>query len=156
MDKDEIQTLKTLRRSTRSLASKSAAASTSNNAAPTRVTTRNLFTVNDLIIEGDPLSLNDLIASFPGRSSQIHEIFNLLGPLNSPMLPLFVYGGSSTGKTSVILQMFKHLKRPLVYSSCRTCYNQRILFESILNKLMVHGKVSISGYSNAKRCELAI
>ncbi|CAJ2640639.1 unnamed protein product [Trifolium pratense] len=100
-----------------------------------------------------PISLDDIISSFPGRSTQIHEIVRLLGPLNSPILPMFVYGGASTGKTSIILQLFKHLQRPLVYSSCRTCYNQRILFESVLNQLLLHRKNAANCYTNAKRCE---
>ena len=77
----------------------------------------------------------------------------LLGPLNSPMLPLFLYGGTSTGKTSIILQIFRHLNRPFVYSSCLTCYSPRILFESIMNQLLLHRKNSDNGYASAKRCE---
>ncbi|KAF7844082.1 origin of replication complex subunit 5 [Senna tora] len=110
-------------------------------------------TINDLLVGGDPISLDDLISTFPGRCSQILELVRLLGPLNLPIFPLFVYGGASTGKTSIILQLFRHLNRPLVYSSCRTCYNQRILFESILNQLFLHRKNAANGYSNAKRCE---
>nr|XP_029153813.1 origin of replication complex subunit 5 isoform X2 [Arachis hypogaea] len=139
------------RRTTRSLASSSA--STSNNASSAKVNSLEPLTVNDLLVGGDPISLDELFSNFPGRSSQILEIVSLLGPLNTPMLPLFVYGGASTGKTSIILQLFRHLNRPLVYSSCRTCYNQRILFESILNQLHLHRKSSANGYSNAKRCE---
>ncbi|XP_020996586.1 origin of replication complex subunit 5 [Arachis duranensis] len=139
------------RRTTRSLASSSA--STSNNASSAKVNSLEPLTINDLLVGGDPISLDELFSNFPGRSSQILEIVSLLGPLNTPMLPLFVYGGASTGKTSIILQLFRHLNRPLVYSSCRTSYNQRILFESILNQLHLHRKSSANGYSNAKRCE---
>ncbi|XP_027352899.1 origin of replication complex subunit 5 [Abrus precatorius] len=150
MDKDEA--LQIPRRLTRSSASSSA--STSNSAAAAKVNNSlEPLTVNDLLVGGDPISLDSIISSFPGRSNQILEILRLLGPLNSPMLPLFVYGGSSTGKSSIILQLFRHLNRPLVYSSCRTCYNQRILFESILNQLLLHRKNASNGYSNAKRCE---
>ncbi|KAG4937191.1 hypothetical protein JHK85_052110 [Glycine max] len=136
---------------TRSSASSSA--STSNNVAAAKVTCLEPLTINDLLVGGDPISLNDIISSFPGRSSQILEVVRHLGPLNSPILPLFVYGSSSTGKTSIILQLFRHLNRPIVYSSCRTCYNQNILFESILNQLLLHRKNAANGYSNAKRCE---
>ncbi|GLT84686.1 hypothetical protein SLE2022_029030 [Rubroshorea leprosula] len=99
------------------------------------------------------LSLDDLLSNFPGRRNQIIEILRLLGPLNSPIFPVFIYGGVSTGKTSVILQVFRHLNRPFVYSSCITCYNSRILFESVLNQLLLHRKSSGNGYSSAKRCE---
>ncbi|KAL8495218.1 hypothetical protein ACS0TY_019394 [Phlomoides rotata] len=110
-------------------------------------------TVNDLVFHGESSSIDELIDSFPGRKSQILELVHLLGPLNSPMIPLFVHGGASTGKTSVILQMFRHLRRPFIYCSCVTCYNPRILFESILNQLLLRRKNESTGYVSAKRCE---
>ena len=149
MDEDKTQQLP--RRMTRSSASSSP--STSNNIVAAKVTSLEPLTINDLLVGGDPISLDDIISSFPGRSSQILEVVRHLGPLNSPMLPLFVYGSSSTGKTSIILQLFRHLNRPIVFSSCRTCYNQNILFESILNQLLLHRKNAANGYLNAKRCE---
>ncbi|KAK7292219.1 hypothetical protein RIF29_07995 [Crotalaria pallida] len=145
MDKDETPQIP--RRSTRY------SASTSNNVPEAKVNSSEPPTVDDLLVGGGPISLDDLISSFPGRSSQILHIVRLLGPLNSPTPPLFIYGDASTGKTSIILQLFRHLNRPVVYSSCRTCYNHRILFESILNQLLLHPKNASNGYSNAKRCE---
>ncbi|OVA19948.1 Origin recognition complex [Macleaya cordata] len=109
--------------------------------------------LNDLVSEEEPISLDVLLSNFPGRRLQILELLHLLGPLNSPMPPLFLYGGASTGKTSAILQIFRHLKRPFIYSSCRTCYNQRILFETTLNQLLLHRRNASNGYSSAKRCE---
>lgn len=148
MDQEESPQIP--RRTTRSLSTPS-----TSNIVPAAKVNSSLesLTINDLLVGGDPVSLDDIISSFPGRSSQIHEIVRLLGPLNSPLLPLFVYGGASTGKTSIILQLFRHLNRPLVYSSCRTCYNQRILFESVLNQLLLHSKNAANCYANAKRCE---
>ncbi|GMY23677.1 origin of replication complex subunit 5 [Fagus crenata] len=110
-------------------------------------------TINDLVFGEDLISLNDLLSSFPGRRIQILELVRLLGTSNSPMLPLFMYGGASSGKTSIILQMFRHLNCPFVYSSCRSCYSPRILFESVLNQLLLHRKNAANGYSSAKRCE---
>ncbi|XP_027925771.1 origin of replication complex subunit 5 isoform X2 [Vigna unguiculata] len=149
MDKEKVS--QTPKRMTRSSAS--SPTSTSNNAIAAKVNSLEPLTINDLLVGGDPISLDDIISNFPGRRNQILEIVRLLGPLNSPMLPLFVYGGPCTGKTSIILRLFRHLKRPLVYSSCRTCYNQGILFESILNQLFLHRKNSANGYANAKRCD---
>ncbi|WKA07956.1 hypothetical protein VitviT2T_025724 [Vitis vinifera] len=111
------------------------------------------LTINDLVFGGEPIKLDELLSSFPGRRIQILELMRLLGPLNSPMLPLFLYGGTSTGKTSIILQIFRHLNRPFVYSSCLTCYSPRILFESIMNQLLLHRKNADNGYASAKRCE---
>ncbi|CAK9150377.1 unnamed protein product [Ilex paraguariensis] len=111
------------------------------------------LTHNDLIYGDEPISFDDLICSFPGRRIQILELLQLLGPLNSPVIPLFIYGGACRGKTSTVLQIFRHLNRPFVYSSCLTCYSPRILFESILNQLLLHRKHEGNGYSSAKRCE---
>lgn len=108
---------------------------------------------NDLVFGENGITFDDLLSSLPGRRPQILQLIRLLGPPNSPMVPLFLYGGASTGKTSVILQIFRHLNRPFVYSSCLTCYNPRILFESILNQLLLHRKSAGNGYSSAKRCE---
>ncbi|XP_057757952.1 origin of replication complex subunit 5-like [Arachis stenosperma] len=150
MDKEE-EAPQIPRRTRRS--STSSWASTSNDVSSVKVNSLEPQTINDLLVGGEPVSLDDLLSNFPGRNSQIREIVHLLGPLNTPTLPLFVYGGASTGKTSIILQLFRHLNRPLVYSSCRTCYNPRILFESILNQLHLHRRSAANGYSNAKRCE---
>lgn len=124
-----------------------------NLAEPTIPSNLQAMTLDDLTFGDEPISFEDLISSFPGRRIQVHELIGLMGPLNSPMIPLFVYGGASTGKTSVVLQVFRHLNRPFVYSSCRTCYSPRILFESILNQLLLHRKDAGNGYSSAKRCE---
>ncbi|KAF2312255.1 hypothetical protein GH714_028803 [Hevea brasiliensis] len=69
------------------------------------------------------------------------------------MLPIFIYGGASTGKTTIILQIFRHLNRPFVYASYRTCYSPCLFFESILNQLLLYKKNAVNGYSSSKRCE---
>ncbi|XP_058222471.1 origin of replication complex subunit 5 isoform X2 [Rhododendron vialii] len=139
------------RRTTRSSASSTP--NSHNLAESTIPSNLQAMTLDDLTFGDEPISFEDLISSFPGRRIQVHELIGLMGPLNSPMIPLFVYGGASTGKTSVVLQVFRHLNRPFVYSSCRTCYSPRILFESILNQLLLHRKDAGNGYSSAKRCE---
>lgn len=111
------------------------------------------LTVNDLVYVKESLSFDELINNFPGRRAQIIELIRLLGPVSSPVFPLFIYGGASTGKTSVLLDIFRYLRRPFVYSSCITCHNPRILFESVLNQLFLHRKSQSNGYSSAKRCE---
>nr|POE70698.1 origin of replication complex subunit 5 [Quercus suber] len=68
----------------------------------------------------EPISLNDLLSSFPGRRIQILELVRLLGASNSPMLPLFIYGGASSGKTSIVLQMFRK-DAANGYSSAKRC-----------------------------------
>ncbi|KAL8062718.1 hypothetical protein ABFX02_02G166100 [Erythranthe guttata] len=148
MGKDE--TPKTNRRSTRQSSTPNSKAPPESSKATNQLKS---LSVNDLVFSTETLSLDDLIGSFPGRRSQILELIKLLGPLDSPMIPLFVYGGSSTGKTSTILQIFKHLNRPFAYSSCISCYSPRIMFESILNQLLLHRRNETCGYLSAKRCE---
>ncbi|XP_021906200.1 origin of replication complex subunit 5 isoform X1 [Carica papaya] len=137
------------RRTTRS----SSAAVSINAAETSKTRISNVPTINDLAFDQEPINKDDLFSSFPGRRTQILELLHLLGPSNSPMLPIFIYGAASTGKTSIILQVFRHLKRPFVYSSCISCYSPRILFESILDRLLLHKKSDANGYSSAKRCE---
>ncbi|XP_010433048.1 PREDICTED: origin of replication complex subunit 5-like [Camelina sativa] len=110
-------------------------------------------TVDDLTFGDESITVDAVLSNFPGRRSQILDLIRLVGPLDCPTLPLMIYGSASTGKTSVVLQVLRHLSRPFVYSSCRTCYSPRILFESILNQLFLHRKCSSNGYSSAKRCD---
>ncbi|KAI3424509.1 AAA_16 domain-containing protein [Psidium guajava] len=150
MDKDEVPLI--TRRTTRS--SSATAISTKNNVDQSTTST-NICSPSpiDLLYGGEPIDLDVLLSNFPGRHPQIRELLQILGPLNAPMLPVFVYGGPSTGKTGILLQLFRHLNRPFVYSSCRTCYSPRILFESVLNQLSYHRKNATNGYSSVKRCE---
>ncbi|KAL5815931.1 hypothetical protein ACOSQ3_024309 [Xanthoceras sorbifolium] len=109
--------------------------------------------LDNLFFGQEPISLDDLLSHFPGRHVQILDVLRLLGPINSSMPPMFIYGSASTGKTSVVLQIFRHLNRPFVYVSCLTCYSPRILFESILNQLLLHKKSAANDYSSAMKCE---
>ncbi|KAK4476594.1 hypothetical protein RD792_015751, partial [Penstemon davidsonii] len=141
------------KRTTRSSSSTTPNSKTTAETSKTTTNHTQSLSINDLIFGDESITLDELISSFPGRRSQILELISLLGPQNSPTIPLFVYGGASTGKTSIVLQIFKHLNRPFIYCSCVTCYNPRILFESILNQLLLHSKNKSNGYLSAKRCE---
>ncbi|PHT74539.1 Origin of replication complex subunit 5 [Capsicum annuum] len=141
----------TPRRTTR--ASLSSTPNPSNSTGKLNLCNQQPLTIDDLAYGDESISFDDLISSLPGRRAQIIELLRILGPLDSPMFPVFVYGGASTGKTSSILQIFKHLKRPFVYCSCVTCYSPRILFESVLNQLLLHRRNESNRYLSVKRCE---
>uniref|UniRef100_A0A7N0TH44 Origin recognition complex subunit 5 n=1 Tax=Kalanchoe fedtschenkoi TaxID=63787 RepID=A0A7N0TH44_KALFE len=141
-----MDTQKSPRRTTRLSAS-------STNHPEATVVYNSHLTLDDLVFGDETISSDELLATLAGRRQQTLDLLCHIGPLNSPLLPLFVYGGAATGKTSTVLQVFKHLNRPFVYSSCRTCYNPKILFESVLNQLMLHTRSSTNGYSSFKRCE---
>ncbi|XP_073271361.1 origin of replication complex subunit 5 [Primulina huaijiensis] len=148
----EVESPRINRRTTRSSSSSTPNSKSAVEASKTSNDTQNL-SINDLVYDNESIAFDELIDSFPGRRSQINELVNHLGPLNSPMIPLFVYGGPSRGKTSIMLQIFRFLNRPFIYSSCITCYSPRILFESVLNQVSLHRKNVGNGYSSAKRCE---
>ena len=94
-----------------------------------------------------------LINTFPSRNQEIRQILSLLGEPSDPLLPLFIYGGASTGKTSILLETFKQMKRPFAYTSCRSSHSPRILFESILNQLYGHVRTSENGFCSVKKCD---
>ncbi|KAE8697588.1 Origin of replication complex subunit 5 [Hibiscus syriacus] len=104
-------------------------------------------TLNDLAFGKQPFGLEDLLSRFPCRRTQILEFLRLLGPLNSPLFPVLVYGGPSTGKTSVTLQDSKHS-----YSSVKRCERPsdfvnylREALENVISSLKGN-----SGKSNSK------
>lgn len=109
----------------------------------------------NFLFREESISLDDLLQHFPGRRSQVLEILQLIGPLNSPMLPLFIYGGPSTGKSSVVTQVFRHLNRPFVYTSCRSCYSPSILFQYVLNQLFLLTQNLRNDFSSSRGCERA-
>lgn len=149
MAKEKEESVQISRRTTRS----SATAYNNNGIESAKPNVSHTPTLDDLVFGQEPISLDDLLSSFPGRRVQILELLRLLGTINSSMPPLFIYGSASTGKTSIVLQIFRRLSRPFVYTSCLSCYSPRILFESILNQLLLHKKNAVNGYSSAKRCE---
>ncbi|KAK1313304.1 hypothetical protein QJS10_CPA06g00917 [Acorus calamus] len=79
-------------------------------------------------------SSTDPLSDFPGRKPQTLRLLRLLSPPHPPF-PLFLYGPHSTGKTSVALRCFAHLRLPFVYASLRTSHSPRTLFESVLRQL---------------------
>lgn len=90
---------------------------------------------------------------FLARSGEIKQLLGLLGEPCDPLFPLFVYGGASTGKTSILLEIFRQIKRPFAYTSCRSSHTPRILFESILNQLFGHVRGSANNFGSAKKCD---
>lgn len=78
---------------------------------------------------------------------------NLLGRPDDPVPPLFVYGPAATGKTSIVREAVRVLKRPHAYVTCRSSHSPRLLFESILNQLQGHVRSLANNYSSVRRCE---
>ena len=96
--------------------------------------------------------VNKNAANSPCRN-EISELLNLLGRPDDPVPPLFVYGPAATGKTSIVREAMRVLKRPHAYVTCRSSHSPRLLFESILNQLQGHVRSMANNYSSVRRCE---
>ncbi|XP_074645442.1 origin recognition complex subunit 5-like [Tubulanus polymorphus] len=83
--------------------------------------------------ESDVVSLFEKL---PCRDKQIQLLLSLFGPRDQIAAPsLFIYGHTATGKTDVVKSIMNTLKLQHVYVNCVECYNQRLLYEHVLNTL---------------------
>lgn len=81
-------------------------------------------------------TLDELIKLFPGRDKQITQLYNYLGHKNEPFPNcLYIYGGSGTGKTTIVKHLLESLAINHAFINLIECYTSKILFESILNQL---------------------
>lgn len=79
---------------------------------------------------------SELFKSFPGRETQITKLCNYVGHKTEPFPDsIYIYGGSSTGKTSVIKAILESFQINHAFINLIECYTPKILFESILNQL---------------------
>ncbi|XP_060574929.1 origin recognition complex subunit 5-like, partial [Ruditapes philippinarum] len=68
------------------------------------------------------------------RQKQVAVLKDLFGKPHQMSVPsLFIYGHTSTGKTLVLNTLLKTMKLPHVIVNCVECYNERFLYEYILN-----------------------
>ncbi|KAK8688184.1 hypothetical protein V6N13_086960 [Hibiscus sabdariffa] len=112
-------------------------------------------TVNDLGFRQQPLSLEDLLSPFPGRRTQVLELLRLLGPLNSPLFPILVYGTPSTGKTSVTLQLLFHRKDSgYSYSSVKRC-DRPSDFDNYLHEALENVVSNLKGNSGTSSSKMS-
>lgn len=88
--------------------------------------------------------------------NEINQLLNLLGRPCDPVPPVFVYGPAATGKTSILREAMRVLRRPHAYVSCRSSHTPRLMFESILNQLLGHVRSVSNKYSSSRKCERLI
>ncbi|CAH1984829.1 unnamed protein product [Acanthoscelides obtectus] len=90
------------------------------------------------MMTSDPV-IEFLKQSLPCRDSQIDQLYNLI-PHKDHLTPpcIYVYGGASTGKTTLVTSMLQQLEIKHAIVNLVECYTSKILFESILNKLSDH------------------
>ncbi|XP_050310630.1 origin recognition complex subunit 5 [Anthonomus grandis grandis] len=97
----------------------------------------------------DPLST--LKHSYPGRETEIEQLWQLFGTPAEPFPhSVYICGGASSGKSSIVNSLLETLKVRHATINLIECYTSKILFESILNKLMDHRIDPKSGAPYAK------
>lgn len=97
--------------------------------------------------------MNYFKLKYPGRCNEIDQLLQFFGNKNEPYPPcVYIYGGPSTGKSSIVSSLFKLLKIRHATVNLVECYSTRILFETILNQLMDHKIDPYNGAPYAK-CE---
>uniref|UniRef100_A0A1Y1LEG7 Origin recognition complex subunit 5 n=1 Tax=Photinus pyralis TaxID=7054 RepID=A0A1Y1LEG7_PHOPY len=95
----------------------------------------------------------ELQATYPCRKKQIEELYNLFGYGEEPLVDaVYVYGSSSTGKTSIIKSLLRGLNLKFALVNLVECYTSKILFESILNQLSDH-KIDVIKAQPYARCD---
>jgi len=96
-----------------------------------------------------------LYEEWPGRREQIDALLGILGDANQPEPPehasLFVFGGPTTGKTSVVKAVLEMYNRPFAYVSCLTCTTQSLLFKALLSGLRTQPTSSCG--EKERRCD---
>lgn len=83
--------------------------------------------------------------------NEINQLLNLLGRPCDPVPPVFVYGPTATGKTSIVHEAIRVLRRPHAYVSYRSSHIPRLMFE-----LLGHVRSASNNYSSARKCESLI
>ena len=97
-----------------------------------------------------------LFTQFSVCRNEINQLLNVLGRPCDPIPPVFVHGPAATGKTSIVREAMRVLRRPHAYASCRSSHTPRLMFESILNQLLGHVRSASNHYASARKCERLI
>ncbi|KAL3139926.1 hypothetical protein ABBQ38_004216 [Trebouxia sp. C0009 RCD-2024] len=97
------------------------------------------------------MSLSVLSKRWLGRESQINRLTTAIRAAGTP--PLFVYGPSSTGKTSIVRDVLRELQCATAYVNCVECTRSRSLLQSVLSQLKGRKRKASEGYSIDIKCE---
>jgi origin recognition complex subunit 5 len=73
---------------------------------------------------------------FPGREIQINLLVSLVSDKHAITPPLFLYGPSATGKTSILHTLLSHFDLSHAFVDCSVIYSRALLFEQVLNQLI--------------------
>ncbi|KAG2209209.1 hypothetical protein INT47_005501 [Mucor saturninus] len=90
---------------------------------------------------------------FPGREKQLEQLSNVtIGSSLTDYSPqsIFVYGPPSTGKTSVISEVFKTNGG---YVNCVECFTPRLLFEHAMDQLIQRQPEFKNNYTRSRKID---
>lgn len=90
---------------------------------------------------------------FPGREKQLEQLGNVtIGSNDTDYSPqsIFVYGPPSTGKTTVIQEVFK---KNGGYVNCVECFTPRLLFEHAFDELVRHQPTYKNGFKTSQKID---
>ncbi|KAL0055795.1 hypothetical protein WJX82_004387 [Trebouxia sp. C0006] len=99
------------------------------------------------------MSVSALTKRWPGREVQIQRLVSGVSTAGAPLL--FVYGPSSTGKTSVVRDVLRELQHTTAYVNCAEWTRARPLLQSILSQLKGKKRKAAEGYTLDCKCENA-
>lgn len=97
------------------------------------------------------MNVAGLLKRWPGRAEQVQGLLKVAGAAGSPSL--FIYGPSSTGKTSLVRDVLRELQLAHAYVNCVEWTKPRPLLQSVLSQLKGRKRKASEGYSIDCRCE---
>ncbi|XP_077284574.1 origin recognition complex subunit 5 [Arctopsyche grandis] len=90
----------------------------------------------------------------PCRENQLLQIYSYIGNIDEPVPHcLFLYGNAATGKTACLINTLEYLSYRYVVLNAVECYTQKIIYETILNKLSGHVPSRDNKYMSVFKCD---
>mmetsp|Transcript_17008 Transcript_17008/g.43588 ORF Transcript_17008/g.43588 Transcript_17008/m.43588 type:complete len:134 (-) Transcript_17008:13-414(-) len=84
-----------------------------------------------------------VLSRWAGRGKEVAALVGLLGA-EQPPVDIFVYGGSSTGKTAVVRDVCEELCLNFVYVDCKECPDERRLLEALAAGMQARDPLPLS------------
>ena len=99
-------------------------------------------------------TIDELFEKVPCRNEQIKLLSDLFGEPSLTVFPsIFIYGHTSTGKTTVIRSVLTLTKCQYIIVDCIEFYTARLLFENILNEFAGSKPSVENNFSVSLKCD---
>jgi len=99
------------------------------------------------------MGLEDCVSRTPERQAQIKELHEIMGQSGHCVPSMYLYGNSSTGKSTVIRNIMETLSLPHIILNCFECISVRSMLEMLLSGLSDHSVGHGTNYLPWSRCE---